>query len=72
MKKLFFVALTTIFMSACSVVPYHKSGTITTDKTVYNLKGGHLVIDMYEIHILDETGNITIYKKEIREMNLKY
>jgi len=72
MKKLFIVT-SLIFSIGCSVVPHHKSGYIITDKNeTINLTGGHVIINMREIHVLDKTADFTLLKKEIKEMNLKY
>jgi hypothetical protein len=71
MKKIFLISAITLFIG-CSVVPHHKSGTVVTDQTTYNLKGGHMFVDQREIHFYDKSGDFTLLKKEIKEINLKY
>ena len=72
MRKMIYVLVTTALISACSIVPYHKSGEIKTDQTTYHLTGGHMVINNEVIHFLDKSGDITVSKKQIREMHLNY
>ena len=72
MKKIMFLIIGLMFIG-CSIVPYHKSGYIITDKNQQiNLTGGHIIVDMREIHVVDKTADFTLMKKEIKEMHLKY
>lgn len=71
MKKL--IIILTLLLSACSVVPHHKSGYVLTDKEErINLTGGHVFVDMHELHIIDKTADFTLMKKEIKEIHLNY
>jgi hypothetical protein len=70
MEKLI-IALT-IFISACSIVPKHKSGYVVTDQGRIDLKGGHVVVNMHELHFLDKQGDFTLLKREIKELKLEY
>ena len=56
MKKL--IIITALFLSACSVVPHHKSG--------------HVFVNMHELHFVDKTGDFTLLKREIKELKLDY
>lgn len=70
MKKLI-IALT-IFMSACSIVPKHKSGYVVTDQGRIELRGGHMIVNMHELHFIDKQGDFTLMKREIKELKLDY
>lgn len=70
MKKL--IIITALFLSACSVVPHHKSGHVITEHGRIELKGGHVFVNMHELHFVDKTGDFTLLKREIKELKLDY
>lgn len=70
MKKL--IIITALFLSACSIVPKHKSGYVITKHGKIELKGGHVFVNMHELHIIDKQGDFTLLKKEIKELKLDY
>ena len=67
MKKIIIICF--IFLNACSIIPYHKTGYILTkDNRKYELKNGHLWVNTYEIH----TESVKKKKKDIKEIHLEY
>lgn len=67
MKKIIIISI--LFLSACSIIPHHKSGyVITKDGRKYEIKEGNVFINQSEIHF----DTVTIYKKDIKEIYLEY